>query len=134
MSFRTWFKSHKSVPESSPRMDEVVRNVAVYLHSRADQQIFFPQIVAAAVHESEAVTLAAFSVLEDEGIASPRYGTYCKRDSVPIDEFTLEQPIPDGATCPSCDEDLSICGGSLEVELHFVVDQSRLAQRMRVAA
>ncbi|WP_263365038.1 hypothetical protein [Edaphobacter bradus] len=133
MSFRTWFRG-SAIQKTSPRTEEVVRKVSVYLQSRPEQTVFYPQVVAAAVHESEAAVLAAFSILEDEGIASPRYGTFCKRDSVPLDEFKLGDELPEISLCPSCDEEVSLRDGTMEAELYFVVGHEKLSRRMKAAA
>ena len=134
MSLPSWFRTRKTHREASPRLNGLVVSVVDYMRSHPSVEAFFPQVVAVALHDTELAVLTAFGELDDAGIVKPRYGTYCKISSTPINVYDTLAEVPTEETCPDCACAVSFQDESMYVDLYFVVDRVALAQWRRSAA
>jgi hypothetical protein len=91
-------------------------------------------MVASAIGESELAVLAAFSVLDDRGLATPHYGVYCASSNSPIEVFDTRDQIPAELPCEVCDAEHRTDDKSMWVEVFFTVDVDKLHDAEMVAA
>ena len=137
MSLQNWFKGKTRSSDTSPRLETLVEKVTEYIRKQphlASDTEFRPPMVSVAIGESELAVLAAFSVLEDAGIARHHYGLYCSSTNSPIEVYDSREEIPARAPCELCDRTHSLDKRSMWVEVFFTVDVSRLPSRRVIAA
>jgi hypothetical protein len=134
MSLPSWFSGIQRQRERSPRLSALVERVVDYMRSHPGTDAFFPQVVAAALGDTELAVLTAFGELDDAGIVKPQYGTYCRISSTPINVYDSLANVPDEEMCPDCAQVVSLGDETEFIDLYFIVDREGLARWKRAAA
>ena len=139
MSLRNLFRKQSSpkIVHDSVRLNSLVLTVARYIATvltRDPSAEFRPATLAQVLHESELAILAAFYVLEKQGIAQPHYGLYCTANATPIEVYSSPDEVPTEAPCDVCDVEHSTDDRSMYSELFFTIDADKLSHLHAAAA
>ena len=128
MSLVTWFR-RTAFPETSPRLENLVRRVSDYLDSKPRVDEFTPKIIAAALEESELAVITALAILENRGIAKRHFGVYCANSGIPLESYDDPSQIEESWGCDVCGKTHEMSTwGDCKVELYFTVDRNNLTR------